>query len=127
MRRPKGQSAIQTLIMIPGLGSDGDVWRRTVAVLRSDAPCSIGDTLSDLFLPKMAERILAEVPTRFALGCVSMRGLVVRRTPERVPGWLSCGHREQADAPSGGYESAAGHLQSVCTRPLLVRQTREGQ
>ena len=79
---------MQTLIMIPGLGSDGAVWRRTIAALGSDAACTIGDTLSDHTLPKMAQRILAQAPPRFALAGVSMGGMValeiVKLAPDRV-------------------------------------------
>ena len=79
---------MQTLVMIPGLGSDGAVWRRTVAALGSDAACTIGDTLSDPTLPKMAQRILAQAPPRFALAGVSMGGMValelLKLAPDRV-------------------------------------------
>ena len=79
---------MQTLIMIPGLGSDGAVWRRTVAALGSDAACTVGDTLSDSTLPKMATRILELAPPRFALAGVSMGGMVameiVKLAPDRV-------------------------------------------
>ena len=79
---------MQSLILIPGLGSDGAVWRRTIAALGSDAACTVGDTLSDPTLPKMAARILAQAPPRFALAGVSMGGMValelVKLAPERV-------------------------------------------
>ena len=79
---------MQTLILIPGLGSDGAVWRRTIAALETDASCIVGDTLSDPTLPKMAKRILALAPPRFALAGVSMGGMVameiLKLAPERV-------------------------------------------
>ena len=75
-----------TLIMIPGLGSDGAVWRRTMAALGSDAACAIGDTLSDPTLPGMAARILAQAPPRFALAGVSMGGMVALELVKLAPG-----------------------------------------
>ena len=79
---------MQTLILIPGLGSDGAVWSRTIAALGSDAACVIGDTVSDVTLPEMAERILVQAPPRFALAGVSMGGMValeiLKLAPERV-------------------------------------------
>jgi len=79
---------MQTLILIPGLGSDAAVWRRTITALGDEATCLVGDTLSDPTLPKMAERILAQAPPTFALAGVSMGGMValeiMKIAPERV-------------------------------------------
>ena len=60
--------------MIPGLGSDGAVWQRTVAALGGEVDCVIGDTLSDPTLAGMARRVLDGAPRRFALAGVSMGG-----------------------------------------------------
>jgi len=77
-----------TLVMIPGLGSDGAVWRRTVAALNGDVHCLMGDTFSDDTLAGMARCILDQAPQRFALAGVSMGGMValelMRIAPERV-------------------------------------------
>jgi pimeloyl-ACP methyl ester carboxylesterase len=79
---------MQTLVLIPGLGSDGAVWRRTVAALGDRIDCSVGDTLSDDTPAGMARRILDRAPERFALAGVSMGGMValqlMRLAPERV-------------------------------------------
>jgi pimeloyl-ACP methyl ester carboxylesterase len=79
---------MQTLVLIPGLGSDGAVWRRTVAALGGRVECLIADTHSDDTLAGMARRILDQAPERFALAGVSMGGMValelMRLAPERV-------------------------------------------
>lgn len=79
---------MQTLILIPGLGSDAAVWRRTIVALGDAATCVVGDTLSDPTLPQMAQRILAQAPPTFALAGVSMGGMValeiMKIAPERV-------------------------------------------
>ena len=79
---------MQTLVMIPGLGSDAAVWRRTIAALGSAATCTVGNSLTDSTLPKIAERILAQAPPRFALAGVSMGGMValevLKLAPDRV-------------------------------------------
>jgi pimeloyl-ACP methyl ester carboxylesterase len=79
---------MQTLVLIPGLGSDGAVWRRTVAALGDRVACLIGDTHSDDTLAGMARRILDQAPERFALAGVSMGGMValelMRLAPERI-------------------------------------------
>ena len=76
------------LVLVPGLGSNGIVWERTVAALGDAAACAIGDTLRDATLPAMAARIVAAAPPRFALAGVSMGGMValeiVAQAPERV-------------------------------------------
>lgn len=62
--------------MIPGLGSDGAVWRRTIAAVDGKADCLVGDTLSATSLAGMARPILGHAPPRFALAGVSMGGMV---------------------------------------------------
>lgn len=80
--------APDVLVMIPGLGSDGAVWRRTLEALGGEISCVVGDTLSDDSLPAMARRILDRAPASFALAGVSMGGMVamelMRIAPERV-------------------------------------------
>lgn len=75
------------LVMIPGLGSDAAIWRRTIAAL-DGVECVVGDTLHDAGLPGMAAAILRSAPERFALAGVSMGGMValevVRAAPHRV-------------------------------------------
>lgn len=78
----------EPLVLVPGLGSDGAVWRRTIAALAHEVECSVGDTLSDDSLPGMAARVLEAAPERFALAGVSMGGMValeiMRAAPDRV-------------------------------------------
>ncbi len=80
--------AFETLVLVPGLGSDAAVWRRSIAALGKDVDCIVGDTLSDDTLPGMARRILDQAPQSFALAGVSMGGMValelVKIAPERV-------------------------------------------
>jgi pimeloyl-ACP methyl ester carboxylesterase len=80
--------ATQTLALVPGLGSDVAVWRRTIATLGDDYLCLVGDTLSDDSLQGMARRILDQAPRSFALAGVSMGGMValemMKAAPDRV-------------------------------------------
>ena len=79
---------MQTLILIPGLGSDVAIWQRTIAAIGVAATCQIGDTLSDPTLVAMARRIINHAPPTFALAGVSMGGMValeiMKIAPERV-------------------------------------------
>lgn len=83
-----GEDMMQTLVMIPGLGSDAAIWRRTIAALDGAVDCLVGDTLSDDSLHGMARRILDQAPEIFALAGVSMGGMValqiMRMAPQRV-------------------------------------------
>ena len=79
---------MRDLVLVPGLGSDGAVWARTVAALGDDARCAVGDTFANDTLAGMARTILTTAPKRFALAGVSMGGMValemVRAAPERI-------------------------------------------
>ncbi len=79
---------MQELVLVPGLGSDSAVWRRTIRELNGKVNCLVGDTLRDRNLPAMARRILGSAPPNFALAGVSMGGMValeiMRLAPERV-------------------------------------------
>ena len=79
---------VQTLVLVPGLGSDAAVWRRTIAALGDEVHCLVGDTLSDDTLPGMARRILDQAPRSFVLAGVSMGGMVslemMKIAPERM-------------------------------------------
>jgi pimeloyl-ACP methyl ester carboxylesterase len=76
---------MQTLVMIPGLGSDAAVWRRTITALNSEVNCLVGDTLSDRSLRGMAQRILDQAPETFALAGVSMGGMVALEMMKIAP------------------------------------------
>jgi pimeloyl-ACP methyl ester carboxylesterase len=76
---------MQTLVMIPGLGSDAAIWARTIAALDGTVDCLVGDTLSDDTLPGMARRILDQAPETFALAGVSMGGMVAMHIMQIAP------------------------------------------
>ncbi len=81
---------MQTLVLIPGLGSDGAVWRRTVTALAGRVDCIVGNTLSDASLVAMAGRVLEQAPGRFALAGVSMGGMVAMELARLAPERISC-------------------------------------
>lgn len=94
---------MRDLVLVPGLGSDGAVWARTVAALGGDARCTVADTLQDRTLAAMAKRILRGAPERFALAGVSMGAMValevVRAAPERVTHLALVDTTAQPDLP----------------------------
>jgi pimeloyl-ACP methyl ester carboxylesterase len=79
-------SGSDPLVLVPGLGSDGTVWERTVAALGPEFDCRIADTLSDDSLSDMADRLLADAPERFALAGLSMGGMVALEVMRRSRG-----------------------------------------
>jgi pimeloyl-ACP methyl ester carboxylesterase len=93
---------MQTMLMIPGLGSDAAVWRRTITALNGEVDCQVGNTHIDRSLHGMAQRILGEAPKSFALAGVSMGGMValemMKIAPERVTRLALIDTNARADA-----------------------------
>ena len=79
---------MQNLILVPGLGSDAAVWRRTMLQLEGKVNCIVANTVLDDSLHAMAQRVLDNAPHTFALAGVSMGGMValemMRIAPLRV-------------------------------------------
>ena len=78
---------MQTLVLIPGLGSDGAVWRRTVVALGGRVECLIGDTLSDDTLAgwpvaSWTRRRNASLSQASRWGMVALE--LMRLAPERI-------------------------------------------
>lgn len=91
----------QPLVLLPGLGCDGELWAAQVEGLSDIAEVTVGDTLQDDSLPAMARRILAAAPDRFALAGLSMGGYlafeIMRQAPERVTRLALCDTSAAAD------------------------------
>ncbi len=77
-----------TLILLPGLLTDGRLWTHQARTLSATLEVLVADLTQDDSLGAMAERVLAVAPPRFALAGLSMGGYVcmeiMRRSPERV-------------------------------------------
>lgn len=118
---------MQTLILIPGLGSDATVWERTIAALGDDAECRVGETLQDDSLAGMARRILASAPPSFCLAGVSMGGMVameiMKAAPERVRALALVDTNARPDSPEQTERRLAANaamLAAADLRPLAV-------
>lgn len=111
---------MDTLILIPGLGSDAAVWERTIQALGPDVDCRVGDTFSDDSLPAMAARILAQAPPRFALAGVSMGGMValeiLKQAPERVTRLAMIDTNARPDTPEAAEQRLRNNT-AVATTP----------
>lgn len=78
------------LILLPGMMCDARVFGPQVAVLSAARDVCVGDLTEKDTIPDLARVVLATAPKRFALGGLSMGGIVAmeiaRQAPERVAG-----------------------------------------
>lgn len=76
------------LVLLPAMGSDGQLWARQVTDLADVAHAELGDLTVDDTLAGMAARVLAHAPRRMAVAGVSLGGYValemIRQAPERI-------------------------------------------
>lgn len=76
------------LLLLPAMGSDGQLWARQVIDLADIVHTELADLTLDDTIAAMATRTLAAAPPRFAVAGVSLGGYVamdmVRQAPERV-------------------------------------------
>lgn len=77
-----------TLLLLPGLNCDEDLWAGQIAALGGTVACVVPRYHDLDSIVAMADKVLDEAPPRFALAGHSMGGRValeiVRRAPERV-------------------------------------------
>lgn len=76
------------LVLLPAMGTDGQLWARQVTDLADIAHPELGDLTADDTLAGMAARVLAHAPPRIAVAGVSLGGYValemIRQAPERI-------------------------------------------
>lgn len=78
-----------TLVLIPGLLCDGDLWRDQLPALSPQAELVVTTAQTQqATVPAMAAAILEAAPPRFALAGLSMGGMIaleiMRQAPERI-------------------------------------------
>jgi pimeloyl-ACP methyl ester carboxylesterase len=120
------------VVLLPGLVCDATVWRHAQSALGQEAPVSIAAYGSLDSLGAMAEKVLAESPSRFALAGHSMGGRIAlevfRRAPERVAGiaLLDTGTQPLAPGEAGEREAAGRHelLEIARTRGMAAMAAR---
>jgi pimeloyl-ACP methyl ester carboxylesterase len=80
--------AKDTLILIPGLLNDGELWRDQIDGLGEHLHCQVADITQAGTIEAMAQTVLISAPREFALAGFSLGGYVaqeiLRQAPERV-------------------------------------------
>jgi pimeloyl-ACP methyl ester carboxylesterase len=93
----------EPLLLLSGLLSDGALWRAQVDDLADITALTIPDLSLDDTIAGMADRALANSPSRFALAGLSMGGYValeiLRRAPGRVSRLALLGTSARTDTP----------------------------
>lgn len=78
----------EPLVLLPGMMCDARLFAPQTAALADAAEVSVGEITAHDGMDALADAVLAEAPQRFALGGLSMGGIValaiVARAPERV-------------------------------------------
>ena len=101
-----------SLVLVPGLMCDDTVWRHQIIALAGECAIQVASHGLCDSLGAMAERILENAPTRFALAGHSMGGRValevVARAPQRVSrlALLDTGYEALAPGEAGEREKA---------------------
>jgi pimeloyl-ACP methyl ester carboxylesterase len=103
---------VTTLLLLPGLLCDAASWVPVLPFVEAVAECRVPDYADETSLGAMAERVLANAPTTFAVAGHSMGGRValevVRRAPQRVErlALLDTGFRSRPGGAAGEQERA---------------------
>ena len=94
-----------SLILLPGMGCDAEVFAGQIDALRARAEVAVSDAHTRFeSLPEMAQALLAEHPGRHAWVAFSMGGMLafelLRQAPQRVQALALLGSSARPDAPA---------------------------
>lgn len=109
----------RTLVLLPGMLNDADLWRDQIRDLGDIAACQVGDITKGATLREIARDILRAAPEHFALAGFSLGGFVaqeiIRTSPERVCALALLDTSLRSDTPQRREERLA--LNHVATMP----------
>ncbi|APP78454.1 alpha/beta fold hydrolase [Xanthomonas hortorum] len=92
-----------TLLLLPGLLNDAQLWQAQRVALANVAECEVGDITQGESMRALATQVLAQMPPRFALAGFSLGGYVaqdiLRIAPERVERLALLDTSARADSP----------------------------
>jgi len=78
-------TSLPTLLLLPGLLNDAELWRDQIAGLADIADCRVPDLTRGETLESLAESVLAEAPPHFALAGFSFGGYVAQEIARAAP------------------------------------------
>jgi pimeloyl-ACP methyl ester carboxylesterase len=121
----------ESLLLLPGLLCDAEVWRHQAQALADVADCRSVEWNAEDSLPAMAGTVLRQAPSQFYLAGHSMGGRVVleiyAQAPQRVKGIALLNTGYQAPAPETAEQEARSRyalLEVARTQgmPAMARQ-----
>lgn len=119
------------LILVPGLMCNADSWQPALSHLHDVADCHVVDHGQANNLVEMAQQVLAQAPSQFALAGHSMGGRValevMRIAPERVThlGLFDTGYRPKPEGLAGEEEANKRFALLEIARQQSVRAMAE--
>ena len=130
-------TSLPSLVLLPSLLSDEEVWRGPMQTVQDRATCQVIDTTHHDRIETLAQDVVRNAPARFALAGISMGGYVafeiLRIAPERVTKLCLISTSARADTPEQNERrrlllamSKAGQFKGVTPRllPLLIAPER---
>ncbi|MFK3781606.1 alpha/beta fold hydrolase [Agrobacterium sp. NPDC089420] len=130
---------VPTIVFLPGLLCDGQLWEKQVNALGDVAPAIVADLTLDDTIAGMAQRVTAHAGGRFVIIALSMGGYVafelLRQFPDRIAGAALLDTSAAPDTPAkaaarlAGIKSLAlGRFTGVTSRllPQLVHHRHLG-
>jgi len=94
---------VETLLLVPGLACDEDLWAEQAGALADTVDVRVADVTGGDSVAGLARAVLAAAPERFALAGLSLGGYVVlevlRQAPERVTRVALLDTSARPDAP----------------------------
>lgn len=120
----------EPLVLLPGMMCDGRLFAPQVAALAERADVTVGDITAHDSMEALADAVLAAAPKTFALGGLSMGGIValaiVARAPQRVTrlALLDTNHRPDPPERRPVRDRQIADVQSGLLREVLIEEMK---
>ncbi|CCF68252.1 hydrolase [Xanthomonas citri pv. punicae str. LMG 859] len=120
-----------TLLLLPGLLNDAQLWQAQRVALADVADCVVGDITQGDSMRALAMQLLAQMPLRFALAGFSLGGYVaqeiLRIAPERVERLALLDTSARADPPERAWRQCLPRVRRAAAAPLRASLALAGR